>query len=139
NLSGDIADNVINYRLSTRDEKDEEDFLIAGNAKSLEEVTEISLNPDGLKLNYTNWQVAENNRIQFGPNGIFADNFRISNNGSEILVQSENDLPNSPLNVNFTNFEIRTITEIIKKDSLLAQGTLNGSVQLRNFTESPVF
>lgn len=134
-VSGDISDNVINYTLTKKDEKDEDQFLIAGTAKSMGEITEISLNQDGLKLDYKDWTVEENNKIQIGPNGIYADNFRISNQGNEILIQSESDLPDSPLNVDFTNFEIANITEIIKKDSLLAQGTINGNVQLRNITE----
>src|SRR5690606_2500918 len=138
-IGGDIAENIINYEITKKDEEDKDQFLIAGNVKSLDEVTEISLNPNGLKLNYTDWNVAENNKIQIGNNGIFADNFRISNNGNEILVQSENEETNSPLNVNFTKFEIENITEIIKKDSLLAQGTINGNVRLSNLTENPVF
>ncbi|MBA5628211.1 translocation/assembly module TamB domain-containing protein [Moheibacter lacus] len=135
-LFGDVADNVIRYNLIKKDEKEDNQFLIAGTAESLGEVTEISLNPDGLKLDYKDWAVAENNKIQIGPDGIFADNFRISNQGNEILVQSESNSPNSPLNVEFTDFEIANITEIIRKDSLLAEGRINGNVQLRNLTEN---
>lgn len=138
-IDGDIADNIINYNILKKDDKDEDQFLIAGNVKSIDEITEISLNPNGLKLNYMDWTVAENNKIQIGNNGIFADNFTISNNGNQISIQSENTEPNSPLNVGFKDFEIETITEIIKKDSLLAQGTINGNVQLRNITEKPIF
>lgn len=138
-LSGDVADNVISYNLTKKDEKDEDQFLIAGTAESLGEITEISLNPDGLKLDYKDWTVAENNKIQIGPDGIFADNFRISNEGNEILIQSESNSPNSPLNIDFTDFEIANITEIIRKDSLLAEGRINGNVQLRNITENLSF
>lgn len=138
-VNGDISDNIINYNITKKDDEDVDQFLIAGNVKSIDDITEISLNPNGLKLNYMDWTVAEGNKIQFGSNGIFADNFRISNSGNEILVQSESNEPNSPLNVNFTNFEIETITEMIKKDSLLAQGTINGDVQLRNLTENLAF
>src|SRR5690606_18132187 len=74
-LSGDVADNVISYNLTKKDEKEEDQFLIAGTVESLGEITEISLNPDGLKLDYKDWTVAENNKIQIGPDGIFADNF----------------------------------------------------------------
>lgn len=139
NLSGNVADNVIRYRLTSGDEEDREEFLIAGNMESIDEITQISLDPDGLKLNYTDWAVAENNRIRFDPDGIFAENFRISHNTSEISIQSENENPGSPLNFTFRNFEIQTLTEWVRKDSLLAQGTVNGGVQIRNFTENPVF
>jgi hypothetical protein len=139
NINGDVADNIINYNITTKDEKDATQFLIAGNAKSLNDITEISLNPNGLKLNYMDWTVADGNKIQIGSQGIFADNFRLSNAGSEILVQSESNSPNSPLNVSLKDFKIETITEIIKKDSLLAKGNVNGTAQLRNLTKNMTF
>ena len=135
NINGDVANNIINYNITTKDDKDATQFLIAGNAKSMNDITEISLNPNGLKLNYMDWAVADGNKIQIGSQGIFADNFRLSNSGSEILVQSENTSPNSPLNVTLKDFKIETITEIIKKDSLLAKGTINGTAQLRDLNK----
>lgn len=135
NVNGDVANNTINYNITTKDEKDKTQFLIAGKAKSLNDITEISLNPNGLKLNYDDWTVAENNKIQISNKGILADNFRLSNSGSEILLQSENSSPNSPLNVSLKDFKIETITEVIKKDSLLAKGTINGTAQLRDLTK----
>ncbi|WP_312901836.1 translocation/assembly module TamB domain-containing protein [Chryseobacterium taichungense] len=139
NIGGDIANNIINYNITTKDAKDETQFLIAGNAKSLNDIIEISLNPDGLKLNYTNWTVAEGNKIQISSKGIVADNFRLSNSGSEILLQSETQSPNAPLNVSLKDFKIETITELIKKDTLLARGTINGTAQLRDLTKNMTF
>jgi len=139
NINGDVADNIFNYNIMTKDEKDATQFLIAGNAKSLNDITEISLNPNGLKLNYMDWTVAEDNKIQIGSQGIFADNFRLSNAGSEILLQSESNSQNSPLNISLKDFKIETITEIIKKDSLLAKGTINGTAQLKNLTKKMTF
>lgn len=139
NIGGDVANNIINYNITTKDAKDETQFLIAGNAKSLNDITEISLNPDGLKLNYTNWTVAEGNKIQISSKGIVADNFRLSNSGSEILLQSETQSPNAPLNVSLKDFKIETITELIKKDTLLARGTINGTAQLRDLTKNMTF
>ena len=139
NINGDVADNTINYNITTKDDKDVTQFLIAGNAKSLNDVTEISLNSNGLKLNYMDWTVSEDNKIQVGNRGIFADDFRLSNGGSEILLQSESTAANSPLNVSLKDFKIETITEIIKKDSLLAKGTINGTAQLRNLNKNMTF
>jgi len=139
NINGDVAQNTINYNITTKDEKDETQFLIAGNAKSMNDITEISLNPNGLKLNYMDWTVAENNKIQIFSQGIVADNFRLSNSGAEISLQSESNSPTSPLNVSLKDFKIETITEIIKKDSLLAKGTINGTAQLRDLTKNMTF
>lgn len=138
-ITGDVANNIINYNITTKDEKDATQFLISGNAKSLNDITEISLNPNGLKLNYTDWTVAEGNKIQIGKNGILADNFRLSNGGSEISLQSESQSPNAPLNVSLKDFKIETITELIKKDTVLARGTINGTAQLRDVTKKMTF
>lgn len=139
NINGDVAQNTINYNITTKDDKNETQFLIAGNAKSMNDITEISLNPNGLKLNYMDWTVAENNKIQIFSQGIVADNFRLSNSGAEISLQSESSSPTSPLNVSLKDFKIETITEIIKKDSLLAKGTINGTAQLRDLTKNMTF
>lgn len=138
-VNGDVANNTINYNITTKDAKDATQFLIAGNAKSMNDITEISLNPNGLKLNYSDWTVAENNKIQISSKGILADNFRLSNSGSEISLQSESNTPNSPLNISLKDFKIETITEIIKKDTILARGTINGTAQLRDFTKNMTF
>ena len=139
NLNGDIKDNLITYNASTKDEKDETKFLIAGNVEKLGDLTKISLNPDGLRLNYKDWQVAPDNLIQLSSGGILANNFAISNAGSEIRLQSETNVPNSPLNVSIKDFQIETITEIIKKDSLLAKGMINGTAQLRDLKNNMTF
>lgn len=139
NIDGDIADNTIHYNVTSKDDKDVTQFLIAGNAKSLNDITEISLNPDGLKLNYSDWNIAENNKIQISSKGILADNFILSNGGSEISIQSENNSPSSPLNIALKDFKIETITELIKKDTVLARGTVNGTAQLRDVMKNMTF
>ena len=139
NLNGDIKDNLITYNASTKDEKDVTKFLVAGNIEKMGDLTKISLNPDGLTLNYDNWQVSSDNFIQLSSKGILANNFAISNNGSEISVQSETNVPNSPLNIDIKNFKIETITELIKKDSLLAKGNINGTAQLRDLKNNMTF
>ncbi|AZA80709.1 cell envelope biogenesis protein AsmA [Chryseobacterium lactis] len=139
NIGGDVANNTINYNVTTKDNKDATQFLIAGNAKSLNDITEISLNPNGLKLNYTDWNVAENNKIQISSKGILADNFILSNGNSQISLQSETNSPSSPLNVSLKDFKIETITELIKKDTVLARGTINGTAQLRDVTKKMTF
>lgn len=138
-VNGDIKDNIITYNASTKDEKDETKFLIAGNAEKIGDLTKISLNPNGLKLNYTDWQVTAGNFIQLSSRGILANNFGISNAGSQILLQSETNTPNSPLNISIKDFKIETLTELVKKDSLLAKGTINGTAQLRDLKNNMTF
>jgi hypothetical protein len=138
-LQGDVKDNLITYNASTKDEKDATKFLIAGNAQKLGDLTKIALNPNGLKVNYMDWQVAPDNFIQLSSSGILANNFSMVNGASEIRVQSETNAPNSPLNISIKDFKIETISELIKKDSLLATGNINGRVQLGDLTNATTF
>ena len=138
-LNGDVKDNLITYNASTKDGKDATQFLVAGNVEKVGDLTKISLNPDGLTLNYDKWQVSPDNLLQLSSRGILANNFAISNNGSEIRLQSETNVPNSPLTISIKDFKIETITEMIKKDSLLAKGTINGTAQLRDLKNNMTF
>ncbi|WP_228414618.1 translocation/assembly module TamB domain-containing protein [Chryseobacterium sp. SNU WT5] len=138
-LNGDVKDNLITYNASTKDGKDTTQFLVAGNVEKIGDLTKITLNPNGLTLNYDNWQVSPENYLQISSGGILANSFAISNNGSEIRVQSETNVPNSPLNIDLKNFKIETITELIKKDSLLAKGNINGTAQLRDLKNNMTF
>ncbi|WP_413533229.1 translocation/assembly module TamB domain-containing protein [Empedobacter brevis] len=138
-LNGDIANNVINYNVLTKDNKDVTQFLVAGNLKTLNDVTEISLNPNGLILNYDQWEVGEGNLIQLKKDGIVANNFSLMNKNSQILLQSESDKGTSPLNITIKDFKIETITELIKKDDLPAEGTINGTAQIRDLNKEMTF
>jgi hypothetical protein len=46
---------------------------------------------------------------------------------------------NNPMLIDFKNFRIETLTEIARKDSLLAGGVINGNAIVRNFQTSPIF
>ncbi|MFC5284903.1 translocation/assembly module TamB domain-containing protein [Pedobacter alpinus] len=139
-LTGQLKDNLLDYRLSILDKEDKERYLIAGDLKALENKdSEFRLNLDGLKLNYDNWKVSNDNIIRFGGNGVYANNFVLSNTGQSIKIQSQNTAPNAPLDIDFTNFRIETITNIISKDSLLAGGIINGKVLAKNLTTTPTF
>lgn len=139
-LTGQLKNNLLDYRLQVKDQLDRERYLIAGNVKALENRdSEFRLNLDGLKLNYQNWKITKDNVIRVGENGVFADNFELSNSGQSIKIQSQQTSANSPLNIDFSNFRIETITAIISKDSLLAGGVINGNVLAKNLANTPTF
>lgn len=137
-LNGDVANNVLQYNLLVRDKKDKERYTLAGNLKASKNTTEIRLNPDGLKLNYQAWNIDNGNLISISNEGLFINQFNLSNQNQAIHIQSSNHA-NSPLKVDFSNFKIETITSIIEKDSLLVGGTINGTTVLNNLKTSPNF
>jgi hypothetical protein len=139
-ISGEAKDNVLSYNLQIRDRGRKEQYVINGTMKSVGDFTELRLNPEGLKLNYDNWTIAENNLLRFGSDGsLYADNFELSREGSKILLQSSSDRPNAPLQVFFTDFQLKTLTNMVRKDEILADGVLNGNVLLKDLTGRMVF
>lgn len=94
----------------------------------------------GLMLNYNTWQVQEPNKIVLAPAGFYVSNFGINNAGQSITINSQQPVPNAPLAVNINNFLLSNITEIISqdKDSLVADGVLNGTVNVQQIKPTPL-
>jgi hypothetical protein len=138
-LSGDIKDDTVAYNLKLKDKNNKEQYVIAGNMKTANGNTEIRIDPEALKLNYESWTISPDNVIRFGKDGIYADNFELSNKGNILKIQSQSSAPNSPLEVTFTDFSLENIMNIVKKDDLLLGGTLNGHVELMDLKTNPVF
>lgn len=138
-IEGDVKDNIVNYKLEIDDQKKKQQYLLAGKLQQKDGNTEVMLNPDGLMLNYDDWQVVENNLIRFGKGGIYANNFELSNDGGSIKIQSESETPNAPLDVTLDNFQIETLTNAIQKDETKFRGTINGTAKVRDLATTPVF
>lgn len=138
-VTGNIQNNTISTDLQVRDAANRQRYRIAGNMMAMAANFEFSVLPDGLVLNYDPWTVSQGNAIQFGRSGVMARNFVLSRAGQQISINSQPMGLNNPMSVNFTNFKIETLTEIARKDSLLAGGTINGNAVIRNFATSPIF
>ncbi|HEX8270449.1 MAG TPA: translocation/assembly module TamB domain-containing protein [Flavobacterium sp.] len=141
-LNGGVSNNVVGYTLMVRDRKEEEHYLIAGTMESANGNTIIKLLPEGLRLNYEPWDISADNILRFGKGGIYADEFKLAREGSSISLQSQSEAANAPLNAEFTDFQIETLTSMIKKpgtDGLDVGGTINGGAELRNLAVKPVF
>ena len=137
-ISGGVSDNVVAYDLLLRDISDKDQYAISGKLEAKGNNTEVKLDPE-LMLNYQNWNLPADNKLAFGKDGILADNFELSNEGSSLKVQSQSDTPNSPIAVDFTDFKIETITNIVQMDSLQVAGKLDGNVLLRDLKTNMVF
>lgn len=138
-LSGNIKDNTLTYDFHMRDKKKADLYVIGGNIKQVSGTTEIRLDPEHLLLNYESWVVNPENVIKIGPDGLNANQFEISHEGNILKLQSEGTQKNAPLKVDFTNFEIGTLLNIIKKDQVLMSGKINGDAVVSNLTGKPTF
>ncbi|RDI56175.1 translocation/assembly module TamB [Flavobacterium glaciei] len=138
-ITGKVDNNLVDYTVQLKDAKDVERFLINGTLKAINGNNEVSLGPDNLLLNYESWKIAQNNLIRFGKKGIYADNFELSKDGSNIQIQSQSNNPNAPIAINFKDFDINTITSFVEKKDLQLSGKINGNALVKNVNTTPLF
>ncbi|MES2647112.1 MAG: translocation/assembly module TamB domain-containing protein [Bacteroidota bacterium] len=138
-LNGQVVNNTIAYNLSVKDNDNKEKYLVAGKLVQQNGNYLVSLLPDGLKLDYDNWTVNPQNKIEFGSNGIRASAFEIGNTEQSLVVKSQTPNFNAPLSIQFSNFRIESLSKIAEQDSLYMGGIINGNALVSNLTATPVF
>ena len=139
NISGKVQNNILDYTLQLKDVKDKERYLISGTLQATNGNNEVSFDPNNLLLNYESWKIKQDNLIRFGKNGIYADNFELSKDGSSIRIQSESSNRNAPIAIDFKDFDIKTITSVVEKQDLQMSGKINGKALVKNVNTSPLF
>ncbi|MBE9584368.1 translocation/assembly module TamB domain-containing protein [Mucilaginibacter sp. JRF] len=138
-ISGNLKNDKLFTSLQVRDHDKKERYRIAGTLSVLPQQYQFSFVQDGLLLDYMPWAVNADNALSFGNKGILAHNFTITNTNQVLSVNSNPQQPNSPIDVQFRNFKIETLTKMAQQDSLQVGGTINGDANISNFQASPVF
>ena len=128
--------NKIDFSLNVDDKNGKDKYYLSGllTQPSQGNYT-INLRSDSLLLNYDKWIVSPNNSITITTDNIIANDFSLQKNDQRLSLQTEGQL----LNVGFTNFQLSTITAFLKSDSLLVNGSMNGTMAFKNILRQPVF
>lgn len=138
-ISGQVENNVLTYALEVQDAKDKQQYFIAGEFKTEDSKNIFKIDAENFVLNYEKWNIDPENAIEFGDKQLYINKFYLANAGNEIKVQSQGTQNNAPLQVDFVNFRIETIMNMVKKDKLLMQGLINGNAVVENVMASPTF
>ncbi|CAM3609108.1 translocation/assembly module TamB [Flavobacterium chungbukense] len=138
-LTGQVQNNILTYALDVQDAKQKQQYYIAGEFKAEDSKNILKLDAENFVLNYDKWTVDPENAIEFGDKRLYINKFNLSNSGNELKVQSQGTQDNAPLQVDFVNFKIETIMNMVKKDELLMQGLINGNALVENVMTNPTF
>lgn len=138
-LSGKVENNVLSYALEVKDTKDKQQYFIAGELGHNDSKNILKIDAKNFVLNYDKWNINAENAIEFGDKRLYINNFYLDNSGNELKIQSQGNQNNAPLQIDFVNFKIETILNMVKKDKLLMQGLINGSALLENVMTNPTF
>ena len=138
-ISGHAANNRLFAALVLRDKKNKERYRIAGNGSFSGNDSKFSIEPDSLLLNYEQWNLSRGNFIHYDSTGLIIHDFKLSNKEQSLSVNSRTSSTNSPIDIAFDNFHIKTISQFAEQDSLLMDGLLNGRIAVRNILSNPAF
>jgi hypothetical protein len=138
-ITGTAQNDKLNVSVQVRDATRRERYRIAGVFSILPNEYQFSFLQNGLILNYDQWAVNADNALQFGGKGILAKDFTITYANQVLGVNSVTQTYNAPVNVNFNNFKIETLTRLAQQDSLQVGGVINGNAQISNLQKSAVF
>ncbi len=139
-LDGNLKDNNIDFTVGIKDAKSVNKYVVSGllSQPSANNYS-FSLRPENLLLNYEKWTVNNNNSIQYFNNDVSANNFILSQGNQQLIINSTGAGTNKPLNIDFKNFNIATLTGFVQNDSLLVNGLLNGNAVIKNIQTQPTF
>ncbi len=138
-LGGTMANNNLRFDIGIRDIADSIRYKLGGNVLEQNRAYRLSLDHDGVVLNYKPWVVGDSNIIVYSDSGIYANKFVLTSEAQSLTLQSEPIAPNANLGLTFKDFEISTVTDILQKDSLHVEGTINGEVGVANLGTSPIY
>ncbi|MDR7209507.1 translocation/assembly module TamB domain-containing protein [Flavobacterium piscis] len=138
-LSGEIENNILTYAFEVLDAKDKQQYFIAGEFKAEDSKNIFKIDAENFVLNYDKWNINPENAIELGDKRLYINKFYLDNAGNELKIQSQETQNNATLQVDFVNFKIETIMNMVKKDELLMQGLINGNAVVENVMTSPTF
>ncbi|MBP0904988.1 translocation/assembly module TamB domain-containing protein [Mariniflexile gromovii] len=137
-IVGKLEDNTVDYELNIKDVKNTERYVISGVFKDSLEASILRLNPEKLLLNYEDWKIDAANYIKVEKGDLLVSNFKIENNQQSFSIQSENNVSNAPINVNFENFKLESLTSIAISNFEVG-GTINGEATLKDISSNLLF
>ena len=138
-LSGKLAHNKLLSTLRLDDKKGKTRYILSAMTTQAHPGFNLVFNPDSIVLNYQHWRIPENNSIHYDSSGLLVKNLNLIYKTEAVRVASKGETTASPLQIQFVDFKIKTLTQFAEQDSLLLDGTINGQAEIRDLFTKPLF
>jgi hypothetical protein len=139
-LEGTLQNNNLDFTLTIKDQKSVDKYTVSGLlSQPSSNNYSFRLKPDNLLLNYEKWNINADNAIQYFNKNIVAHNFVLSQDTQQFSLNSVGSGHSIPLQIDFKNFRIETLTGFVQNDSLMVNGLLNGNAIVKNIQTQPTF
>ena len=130
-FDGKLTDKEIIAGVSSIDEKKNKKLLIHSQIVKDKADFRLTVDPKDFYLMNNPWEIAADNYIEYGKQGLLIHNLFISKTESQININSVHDQFNDDLNIAIKNFKLDDISRIIEKDTSLVKGNVDGNVLLK--------
>jgi hypothetical protein len=115
-------------------------MLLAGVFNSVPGGYKFRFNKDGIVFQNLPWNVSSDNYLLFDQNKFIAHNILLQGAGQSLSLNSTDEkIARSPLRIEFNDFDLATLSQVVERESGLLGGTLNGNVILQNLEKQMAF
>lgn len=135
-VEGKLADKTIFSSISSIDSSQNKKLLIRSQITKNGANYKLMFDPKEFYLINDRWDIASDNYIEFGKQGFLIHHLFINKTESQINIASVHDQFNDDLNIAIKNFKLDEISEIVKKDTSLVRGNLDGNVLLKRINKT---
>ncbi|RYY29217.1 MAG: translocation/assembly module TamB [Chitinophagaceae bacterium] len=129
-IYGGLRGGNVGWNVDLHDKEDKDKYFLGGTYNTVRGVSELRLLPE-LLINQEKWTTNQDNLVQLDSNGIKSANLELMQGSSGLKINGTGAGGGYPISLQFMNFSIATIASMIQSDTLVADGLINGSVQLK--------
>lgn len=138
-LNGSAANDSLLVNALTQDDRKQDWFGLKASVYNKNDVYSFRL-IDSLLLNYERWNVSTDNYINYSKQGLIIHNFLITSDTSRIFINSRQQVANSPIDILIDNFNLKNISSILNKDTVLIAGIMDTRLEVNDlYKKLPAF
>jgi len=135
-FDGKLAKNTIYANVSSIADNLNKKLVIRSQLTRDKTIYRLVLDPKDFYLMNNRWDIAADNYIEFGKDGLLIHQLFMTHNESQVNISSVHNKFNDDLNIEIKDFKLDDISKIIEKDTSLVKGNVNGNVLLKRVNNS---
>jgi len=131
-LEGKVAANKIEANLSSTSGKQFKKLQIKTSIAKENGNYKLSIDPKEFYLMNDRWEIAADNFVSFGRQGILVHHLFINHAESQVNITSVHDKFRDDMKIVFKDFKLEDLSNIVEKDSSLVKGVVDGNILLKS-------
>lgn len=132
-LRGTVKNDSIYNEFLIKDSNDNTKYRLGSILTLSDSTYYVHILPDEVMLNYQSWRVSSDNLINITNGRLNKSQLVLSDNGQRIALSSIlNEAGKNEIKLDFTEFDLGTLSKAVSENQDLISGTINGSVLFKD-------